>query len=85
MQGGCGLILSLPFQSSPLHLPHACITPFQDSETVGAVAIDCNGRLAAATSTGGRTGKWDGRIGDTPINGAGAIEFKDKLKEAVWT
>ena len=38
---------------------------------MGAVAIDCNGLLAAATSTGGMTGKWDGRIGDTPIIGAG--------------
>lgn len=41
------------------------------TQTVGAVAIDCNGRLAAATSTGGRTNKWDGRIGDTPMIGAG--------------
>jgi beta-aspartyl-peptidase (threonine type) len=39
--------------------------------TVGAVAIDKNGMLAAATSTGGMTGKPDGRIGDTPIIGAG--------------
>ena len=39
--------------------------------TVGAVAIDKNGNLAAATSTGGMTGKPDGRIGDTPIIGAG--------------
>ena len=39
--------------------------------TVGAVAIDKNGTLAAATSTGGMTGKPDGRIGDTPIIGAG--------------
>ena len=39
--------------------------------TVGAVAIDSNGNLAAATSTGGMTGKPDGRIGDTPIIGAG--------------
>ncbi|MBT4071048.1 MAG: beta-aspartyl-peptidase [Euryarchaeota archaeon] len=39
--------------------------------TVGAVALDCQGRLAAATSTGGMTGKPDGRIGDTPIIGAG--------------
>lgn len=40
-------------------------------QTVGAVAIDSSGRLAAATSTGGRTNKWDGRIGDTPMIGAG--------------
>ena len=39
--------------------------------TVGAVALDRIGRLAAATSTGGMTGKPDGRIGDTPIIGAG--------------
>ena len=39
--------------------------------TVGAVARDHSGRLAAATSTGGRTGKPPGRIGDTPTIGAG--------------
>ncbi|WP_137939936.1 isoaspartyl peptidase/L-asparaginase [Chitinivorax sp. B] len=39
--------------------------------TVGAVALDHAGRLAAATSTGGRTAKWPGRIGDTPVIGAG--------------
>jgi L-asparaginase / beta-aspartyl-peptidase len=39
--------------------------------TVGAVALDANGRLAAATSTGGMTGKRYQRIGDSPIIGAG--------------
>jgi len=39
--------------------------------TVGAVAVDRHGNLAAATSTGGMTNKRDGRIGDTPIIGAG--------------
>lgn len=39
--------------------------------TVGAVALDRNGNLAAATSTGGYTGKLPGRIGDSPIIGAG--------------
>jgi len=39
--------------------------------TVGAVAIDCNGDIAAATSTGGITGKRSGRIGDSCIIGAG--------------
>ena len=39
--------------------------------TVGAVALDKNGEVAAATSTGGMTGKPKGRIGDTPIIGAG--------------
>jgi L-asparaginase / beta-aspartyl-peptidase len=39
--------------------------------TVGAVALDRNGNLAAATSTGGTTNKRPGRIGDTPVIGAG--------------
>jgi L-asparaginase / beta-aspartyl-peptidase len=39
--------------------------------TVGAVACDTNGNLAAATSTGGMTNKKFGRVGDTPIIGAG--------------
>lgn len=39
--------------------------------TVGAVALDRSGNLAAATSTGGMTNKMTGRVGDTPIIGAG--------------
>src|SRR5687768_14091255 len=39
--------------------------------TVGAVALDRQGRLAAATSTGGMTNKRYGRVGDVPIIGAG--------------
>jgi beta-aspartyl-peptidase (threonine type) len=39
--------------------------------TVGAVALDTYGALAAGTSTGGMTGKRYGRIGDSPIIGAG--------------
>jgi beta-aspartyl-peptidase (threonine type) len=39
--------------------------------TVGAVARDRNGNLATATSTGGMTGKSPGRVGDSPIIGAG--------------
>ncbi|KNC95062.1 beta-aspartyl-peptidase [Trabulsiella odontotermitis] len=39
--------------------------------TVGAVALDSMGNLAAATSTGGMTNKLPGRVGDTPIVGAG--------------
>jgi len=39
--------------------------------TVGAVALDGDGRLAAATSTGGYTGKLPGRLGDSPLIGAG--------------
>ena len=39
--------------------------------TVGAVALDANGNVAAATSTGGMTNKRWGRVGDSPIIGAG--------------
>lgn len=42
-----------------------------NSATVGAVVLDREGRLAAATSTGGMLGKWPGRVGDTPLVGAG--------------
>ncbi len=41
-------------------------------DTVGAVAVDRAGHLAAATSTGGTRDKWPGRVGDSPIMGAGA-------------
>jgi beta-aspartyl-peptidase (threonine type) len=47
-----------PFQSCPL-------------DTVGAVAMDNEGNLAAATSTGGTAGKLPGRVGDSPLAGAG--------------
>ena len=39
--------------------------------TVGAVALDAAGNLAAGTSTGGVNDKWTGRVGDCPILGAG--------------
>ena len=48
---------------SPLTISHV--------GTVGAVACDVQGHLAAATSTGGMTGKRWGRIGDSPLVGAG--------------
>lgn len=45
--------------------------------TVGAVALDAHGNLAAATSTGGMTGKKWGRVGDSPIIGAGTYAAND--------
>jgi len=45
--------------------------------TVGAVARDAGGNLAAATSTGGMTGKKWGRVGDSPIIGAGTYAAND--------
>lgn len=44
--------------------------------TVGAVALDAAGNLAAATSTGGLTNKQYGRVGDTPVVGAGTYANK---------
>ena len=46
-------------------------SPVKKYGTVGAVARDAQGHLAAATSTGGMTNKRFGRIGDTPLIGAG--------------
>lgn len=43
----------------------------KDRDTVGAVALDQHGNLAAATSTGGLTNKRFGRLGDVPVIGAG--------------
>lgn len=53
---------------------HAQAAPLDEDKklgTVGAVALDQFGNLAAATSTGGMTNKQPGRVGDTPIIGAG--------------
>ncbi len=47
------------------------IAPGYTYGTVGCVALDTHGNLAAATSTGGMTGKRWGRVGDAPIVGAG--------------
>jgi beta-aspartyl-peptidase (threonine type) len=49
--------------------------------TVGAVALDQHGNLAAGTSTGGMTNKRYGRVGDSPIIGAGT--FADNTSAAV--
>ncbi len=47
--------------------------PYNRFGTVGAVALDKNGNLAAGTSTGGMTNKKFGRVGDAPIIGAGTF------------
>lgn len=51
--------------------PHADVETARHFGTVGAVALDAQGRLAAGTSTGGMNDKRWGRIGDSPIIGAG--------------
>ena len=45
--------------------------------TVGAVAVDAEGLIAAATSTGGRAGQMSGRVGDSAIPGAGVWAAAD--------
>jgi L-asparaginase / beta-aspartyl-peptidase len=50
------------------------------SDTVGAVALDIHGNLAAATSTGGTRAKLPGRVGDSPLVGSGA--YADNLNAA---
>lgn len=65
-------------------LPHQAVTapdPNWKMGTVGAVAIDIEGNLAAATSTGGMTAKRWGRVGDVPVIGAG--NFADNESCAV--
>jgi beta-aspartyl-peptidase (threonine type) len=43
----------------------------KDADTVGAVAVDTNGRISAGSSTSGWPGKLPGRVGDSPIIGSG--------------
>ncbi|KAM4607481.1 isoaspartyl peptidase/L-asparaginase [Polymixia lowei] len=50
-------------------------------DTVGAVAVDCSGNVACATSTGGIRNKMVGRVGDSPIIGSGG--YADNLRGAV--
>lgn len=54
-----------------MDLDHNVLVPDKKHGTVGAVACDKDGNIAAATSTGGMTNKQWGRIGDSPIIGAG--------------
>ena len=54
---------------------------FEDHDTVGAVALDACGNLAAATSTGGTLNKTPGRVGDSSLIGCGC--YADNLSAAV--
>ena len=53
--------------------PPALQEPAEEHGTVGAVALDRFGNLAAGTSTGGTPGKMPGRVGDSPIIGASSF------------
>jgi len=64
--------------------PAANASPLDEGQklgTVGAVALDAQGNLAAATSTGGMTNKRPGRVGDSPLIGAGT--YADNRTAAV--
>ena len=63
--------LVTPRQRARLDAWLAARAPASEGGTVGAVARDRDGRFAAATSTGGIVGKRSGRVGDSPIAGAG--------------
>ena len=60
-------------QRDPATLTGEGVAPVSRAGTVGAVALDQAGHLAAATSTGGRLGKLPGRVGDSPIVGSGNL------------
>ncbi len=60
------------------YIPSICSQePENHFGTVGAVALDLNGNLAAATSSGGMQNKPAGRLGDSPIPGAGTYADND--------
>lgn len=62
---------SKPDAGKPDRKTSSLISDDKKFGTVGAVAVDKNGNLAAGTSTGGMTNKKFGRVGDAPIIGAG--------------
>ncbi|WNC90556.1 isoaspartyl peptidase/L-asparaginase [Paraburkholderia sp. FT54] len=72
-----------PSPSDDDPVPHEPIDPNRKFGTVGAVALDQHGHVAAATSTGGVTNKQVGRVGDTPLIGAGC--YADDATCAVST
>jgi len=57
------------------------VSPATSHDTVGAVALDADGNLAAATSTGGTLNKTPGRVGDSSLIGCGC--YADNMKAAV--
>ena len=63
---GLETVPNAAFSVSDLDAPEPCVLG-----TVGCVAMDTHGHLAAATSTGGLEGKMPGRVGDVPVIGAG--------------
>jgi beta-aspartyl-peptidase (threonine type) len=67
--------------TEPLGTKRDSAVQWQSHDTVGAVALDANGNLAAGTSTGGTLNKTPGRVGDSSLIGCGC--FADNLSAAV--
>lgn len=65
------------YQDSPPNSTSAAFTSVHSGGTVGAVARDANGNLAAATSTGGTPFSLPGRVGDSPLVGCGTYADND--------
>ncbi len=63
--------------------PRRSLDERQKMGTVGAVALDLAGNLAAATSTGGMTNKLPGRVGDSPLPGAGVMPIMPAWRSPV--
>lgn len=72
----------LPPGHSPSHPPNDIPLDQMPQGTVGAVALDVRGCIAAVTSTGGKTNKQVGRIGDTPQTGTGF--WVEEWKTECW-
>jgi len=90
---GCEMVVEPYFHTpardrqhqSGFTLDNAGVMDYDAKGTVGAVALDINGYMAVGTSTGGKGGKLPGRIGDTPIAGAGywCEQFQVQTK-SIW-
>ncbi|MDR2051448.1 MAG: isoaspartyl peptidase/L-asparaginase [Deltaproteobacteria bacterium] len=77
-RGGAGMLLDHDVSACRSLSPD--VPPLDEKNklgTVGAVALDARGDLAAAASTGGLTNKLPGRVGDTPLIGAGC--YADRI------
>src|SRR6202162_4388595 len=81
LAGGTDETFSGPAAASGSASDPAAAAALQSHDTVGAVALDAAGNLAAATSTGGTLSKTPGRVGDSSLIGCGC--YADNLSAAV--
>ena len=71
------------YQAQDSNHANDLFAPAISHDTVGAVALDCDGNIAASTSTGGTLNKDPGRLGDSSLIGCGC--YADNLSAAVST